>query len=128
MPGPANRAGSGGPGRCGSEPILDNSGSVNRDVIPMEKPPLLHQDRPLLPQVLHEVAQDLHDVRCVGGGTPGDDMQVDEALAVEEGEQHLFGPAGIDLSLYWARLTLLNPMLGLLFLSEECCSTSLTHP
>jgi hypothetical protein len=43
-------------------------------------------------------------------------MHIDEALAVKEGEQHLFGLARLDLSLYWARLSLLNPLLGLILL------------
>ncbi len=51
-------------------------------------------------------------------------MLVDKALAVEEGEQHLFGPASLDLSLYWTQLTpLLYPLLGLLF----CLRSAVTH-
>ncbi len=53
--------------------------------------------------MLHEDIQDLHDVCHADGGVLGDDVRVDKALA----EQHLFGLAGLDLSLYWARLTLL---------------------
>ncbi len=45
----------------GGEPMLDDGGDVNRCIFPMEKPPLLYQDRPLLPQVLHEDIQDLHN-------------------------------------------------------------------
>jgi hypothetical protein len=44
-----------------------------------------------------------------------DNMCIDEALAVKEGEQHLFGSARLDLGLYWAWLSLLNPLLGLFF-------------
>ncbi len=69
---------------------------VNKGIIPMEKPPLLHKDRTLLPQVLHEDIQGLHDVRHVDGGGLGGYVRVDEALA----EQHLFGRAGLVLSLY----------------------------
>jgi hypothetical protein len=97
---------------------------VNRGIIPMEKPPLLHKDGTLLPQVLHEDIQELHDVRHVDSGALGDDVRVDEALV----EQHLFGLAGLDLSLYWARLTLLYPLLELVFLSQECGNTSSSHP
>jgi hypothetical protein len=38
-----------------------------------------------------------------------------KALAVDESEQPLFGPADMDLGLCWARLTLLDPQLGPLF-------------
>ncbi len=86
---------------AGGEPILDDGSGLNRGVIPMKKPPLLHQDRPLLSQVLHEEVQDLHNVCCIDGGAPGDDVRVVKALAVKESEQHLFGPAGMNLSLYW---------------------------
>jgi hypothetical protein len=48
--------------------------------------------------MLHEDVQYLEDVGRVDGGAPGDDVRVDEALAV--GQQHLFGPARLDLSLY----------------------------
>jgi hypothetical protein len=41
--------------------MLDDGGDVNRCIFPMEKPPLLYQDRPLLPQVLHEDIQDLRN-------------------------------------------------------------------
>ncbi len=44
-----------------------------------------------------------------------DNMRIDEALAVKEGEQNLFGSARPDLGLYWAQLSLLNPLLGLFF-------------
>jgi hypothetical protein len=45
----------------GGEPMLDDGGDVSRGIFPMEKPPLLYQDRPLLPQVLHEDIQDLRN-------------------------------------------------------------------
>ncbi len=94
-----------------SEPILDDSSGVNRGIVTVEKPTLLSQHRPLLPKMPHEDVQDLHKVQGVDGGAPGDDVHIDEALAVEEGEQYLFGPARLDLSLYWARLPLQEPLL-----------------
>ncbi len=100
----------------GGEPILHDGGSVDWGVVPVEKPTLLGQNRPLLSEMPHEDVEDLHDVRGVDGGAPRDDMLIDEALAVEEGEQHLFCSARLDLGLYWARLTLLNPLLGLFLL------------
>ncbi len=75
----------------GFEPILDDGGGVNRGVVVMEKLTLLNQHRPLLPQMPQEDIQDLRYVLGVDSGAPGDDLRVDEALAVEEGEKHLFG-------------------------------------
>ncbi len=74
----------------GNEPILDDGGGVDRGIVPMEKPRLLSHHRPLLSEMPHEDVKDLHDVRGVYGGAPGDDVRIDEALAVEKGEQHLF--------------------------------------
>ncbi len=99
----------------GGEPILHDGGGVDWGVVPEEKPTLLGPNGPLLSEMPHEDVEDLHDVRDVEGGAPRDDMRIDEALAVEEGEQHLFCSARLDLGLYWARLTLLNPLLGLFF-------------
>jgi hypothetical protein len=82
----------------GGEPILDAGSSVNRGIVLMEKPPLLQQDRPLLPQMHYEDIQDLDNVGRVDSGAPGDDVRVDEALAVKEGQQHLFGPARLTLA------------------------------
>jgi hypothetical protein len=93
----------------------------------MEKTTLLNQHRPLLPQMPHEDIQDLHYIHGVDGGAPGDNVQMDEALAIEEGEQHLFGSARLDLGLYWAWLPLLDPLLGL-FSSEVCDNTPLSRP
>jgi hypothetical protein len=70
---------------------------------------------PLLPQMPHEDVQHLHAVCHIDGGPPGDDVLVDEAVAVKESEQHLFGLAGMDLVLYWARLPFLDPLLRRLF-------------
>ncbi len=98
----------------GDETILDDGGGVDRSDVPMEKPRLLSHHRPLLLEMPHEDVEDLHDVRAVDGGAPGDDMHIDKALAVEEGEQHLFALASLDLCLDWARQSLLDPLLGLL--------------
>ncbi len=86
---------------------------MDRGVVPMEKPMLLSKYRPLLSEMPHEDVQDLH--HGVDGGAPGDDVHIDEAFADEKGEQHLFGSASLDLGLDWARLSLLNPLLGLFF-------------
>ncbi len=58
----------------GGEPILDDGSGVNRGVVSIEKPLLLHQHMPLLPQMLHEDIQDLDDIRGVDGGATGDDV------------------------------------------------------
>ncbi len=57
---------------------------------------MVDQHRPLVLQPLHEVAQDLDDVDKVDGGAPGHDVHRDEALAIEEGQQHLVCPSGMD--------------------------------
>jgi hypothetical protein len=97
------------------EPILHDGGGVDWGIVPVEKPTLFSQNGPLLSEMPHEDVEDLHDVRGVDSGAPRDDMRIDEALAVEEGEQHLFCTACLDFGLHWARLTLLNPLLGLFF-------------
>jgi hypothetical protein len=99
----------------GGEPILYDGGGVDRGIVPVKKPTLLSQHRPLLSKMPHEDVQDFHDVRVVDGGALGDDVRIDEALAFKKGKQHLFGSASLDLGLYWARLSLLNPLLGLFF-------------
>jgi hypothetical protein len=58
----------------GGQPILNNGSGVNRGVMPVEIPPLPHQDRPLLLHVLREDAQDLQNVHQVDGGPPGDNV------------------------------------------------------
>ncbi len=96
------RSGDGADGKrkdaVGSQPLLDDGGGVNRAVIPVEKSLQLHQDRPLLLQMFHKETQDLNDLGHVDNGGPGNDVGVDEALAVKEGQQHLFGLAGMDLA------------------------------
>jgi hypothetical protein len=54
-------------------------------------------------------------VHSIESGAPGDDVRVDEALAVKESKQHLLGPAQLDLGLYRAQLPLLDPLLGMFF-------------
>ncbi len=66
----------------GGQPILDNGCGVKKVIIPVEKPLLLHQDRPLHLHVLHKNAQDLHDVGRIDNGPPENKMQIDEASAV----------------------------------------------
>ncbi len=48
--------------------------------------------------MFHEETQDLNDLGHVDNGGPGNDVGVDEALAVKEGQQHLFGLAGMALA------------------------------
>ncbi len=47
----------------GGEPILHDGGGVDRGVVPVEKPMLIGQNRPLLSEMPHEDVEDLHDVR-----------------------------------------------------------------
>ncbi len=72
---------------------------MDRGIVPMEKPRLLSQHKPLLSGMPQEDVQDLHYVHGVDGGAPGDNVHTDEALAIEKGEQHLFGSATLDLCL-----------------------------
>ncbi len=54
----------------GGEPILDYGSGVDRGIVPVEKPTLLSQTRPLLSKMPHEDVEDLHYVRGVDGGAP----------------------------------------------------------
>ncbi len=58
----------------GGQPILDDGGGVDRGVVPVEKPPLVHQGRSFLLHVFHEDVQDLHDVNRINCGPLGDDV------------------------------------------------------
>jgi hypothetical protein len=51
----------------------------------------------------------------LAGGPPKDDVCIDDALAVEECQQHLFDLTGMDHGLYWAGPALLYPLLGAVF-------------
>ncbi len=97
-----NRAGGRRPtvDAVGGQSIQVDGSGVNRDIISVEKPPLLHQDRPLLLHVLYKDDQDLCNVCRFDGGPPRDDVSVDEALAAKDCQQHLFGQPGMDLGLY----------------------------
>ncbi len=75
-----------------------------------------HHLWPLDPQLLREDAQDLDDVDGIGRGIPGHAVSIDEALAVKECQQRLFGSAGMDLGIYWAWLPLLYPSVSSLCL------------
>jgi hypothetical protein len=46
----------------GGQPIPDHGGSVDRDIVPMDKPLSLGHYWPLLSENLHELAQGFHDV------------------------------------------------------------------
>ncbi len=59
----------------------------------------------------HGLAQDHQDVVGVDGGPLRNDVGVDQALAVKEGQQHLPCPAGMDFSLDGAWLAFLGPLL-----------------
>ncbi len=65
--------------------------------------------------MFNEDAQDLNNVGCIDNGAPGNNKWVHEALIVQKGQQYWFGLANMDLGLDWARLPLLNPLLGLFF-------------
>lgn len=95
----------------GGEPILDHCSSVDWSVVPVEKPLLFRHFGPLLVDMLHEGVQGLGDVGCVPSGAPGDDVGVDQPLAVEESQHHLLGAAGLDFCFDGSRLPLWNPSL-----------------
>ena len=88
---------------------------MHRGIFPMEPPVSCRHIRPLLLQILHEASQGLHNVGCVDCNTPRNNIGVDQALRVEEGQDHLLGPAGLDLGLDGPWLPLEDPLFGLLF-------------
>ncbi len=63
----------------------------------------------------HELAQDHQDVVGVDGGPLRNNVGVDQALTVKEGQQHLLCLAGMDFGLDGAWLALLDPLLRLPF-------------
>ncbi len=89
-------------------------GDVNHSVVPVEQPVSSHHLQPLFPQNLQKRAQGLYDVAGIHHSPPGHVVGIDEALVVEEGQDHLLGPGCMDLGLHWPRLTLWKPLPGLL--------------
>ncbi len=73
--------------------------------------------------LLHEETQNLHNVEGVDGNAPGDDVGVDQALAVKEGQNNLLGPAGLHPRFDGAWFSLLDPLFKLLF----CLRSRVTH-
>jgi hypothetical protein len=72
---------------------------------------LLCQIRPLLPQIPQNIVQDRYNAVGIDELAPGDNVGVNEALAVEKGQDHLLGLTGIDSCLYGARLSLFHILL-----------------
>jgi hypothetical protein len=93
----------------GGEPILHDGGGVDWGVVSVEKPTLLGQN------FLKCLMKTSRTFTMYAALTEEPLGTIDEALAVEEGEQHLFCSARLHLGLYWARLTLLYELLGLFF-------------
>ncbi len=50
-------------------------------------------------QNFQEVSEGLNDVSSSNSSGPGHKIRVDEALRIEEGQDHLFLPSGVDLGL-----------------------------
>jgi hypothetical protein len=44
--------------RSSGQPIFDNGGGVDKRIVPVQEPLLLDHPRPLVPEVLQELAQD----------------------------------------------------------------------
>ncbi len=80
-------------------------------IVPIEEPVSLCHFWPLLPQVDDELAQDHQDLVSVDGGPLQHDVGVNQALAVKEGQQHLFCLAGMDSGLDGAWFSIFNPLL-----------------
>jgi hypothetical protein len=97
------------------EPLLHTGGGMDRRIVPVEKLFLLDHLRPLLLQMSHELVHGHEDVVRIDSGAPGDDVGVDQPFAVEECQQHLFRPAGVNLCLDRAWQALFNPLFGGLF-------------
>jgi hypothetical protein len=98
----------------GCHPVLHHGGGVNRRIVPMKPPVPGRHLRPLLPEYLQELAQGLHDVVGVHCGAFELVVGLDEALRIEEGQDHLFGHGRMDFGIYRSRLTLHKPLLALL--------------
>ncbi len=95
-----------------SQLVLNDRGTMDWIIVPVEKNP----GTPSLASWSSAASwrcQELEDVDVIDGGTPGQYVSIDEALSVKQCQQHLFAMAGMDLGLYWARLSLLNSLLGL---------------
>jgi hypothetical protein len=97
-----------------SHPRYHNSGGVYHSIAPVEKSLLGHHFQLLLPQMLQEGAQGLHNVVCVDLRPHGDIVSVDKAPTIKEGKQHLLGAASLDLNLMGPGFSLLNPLFRLL--------------
>jgi hypothetical protein len=88
---------------------------VNWRIVPVKPSLLLGHSRPLLLEVLQELAHGLDDEVGVNGGTLGNKVYVDEALSVQKHHDYLFGPVGVHSGLYGACLALGGPLLALFF-------------
>ncbi len=82
----------------GRHPVSHQSGGVHWGIFPKE-PPVHSHHWPLLLENFQELAQGIHDVVGVHRCPPGHVVGADEALGVEEGQDHLLAPAGLHLGL-----------------------------
>ena len=80
----------------GSEPVLDDGGSVDRSVVPVEKPLPADHLLSFFVERSHEGVEGSQDVVGVDSGAPGYDVPVDQPLAVEERQDHLLCSTGMD--------------------------------
>ncbi len=78
----------------------------------MQEPVLGCQDRPLRLENFKKSSQGLLDVFGVHGFALGEVVRVNDALRVEEDEDHLLGPGRVDFCFSRAWQTLLNPLFG----------------
>jgi hypothetical protein len=101
----------------GGHPIFHSGGSVDRSIIPMEKPPSGGHIQSLLLENQQEPAQGLHNVVRVECLALGHIVCIDEPLVVEKRKDHLFAPSGMDLGFDRSRLAFLVHCLDCTFIS-----------
>ncbi len=79
------------------------------NVVPVKKPVHLQHLRPLHCEILRELAQDHQGAVGVDGGTSWCNVHVDQSLAVEEDNEHLFCLPGMDSSCLEVALVCSSP-------------------
>ncbi len=88
-------------------------------IVQAEEPLLLNHLKPLLLEILQELAQGHHRVVGIDGDVPGDNVCVHPPLTVKQHKHHLLGAAHMHIGLHRARQALLESLfllpLGLRF-------------
>ncbi len=91
---------------------------MDSGLVPLEPLLLLGYGRPLLIQMLHEIAQDLGAVGGVDRGTPGEYVGTDDTLRVQRHLDRLFGLTAMHLGPGCSAVSTVCPVLT----SPECAA------